>query len=116
MSKRTSQVIVSPEGRVLKSLREKHGLSMKQAGDAIGVSNSYISQIENGRADCPKGERLKPFLDLYGKIGAKYFYELCRNWEKESTDEDFIKDNVGKLSKENQKLIKAMMETMLANK
>ncbi len=69
-----------------------------------------------GRADYPKGERLKPYLDLYGKIGAKYFYELCRNWEKESTDEDFIKDNVGKLSKDNQKLIKAMMETMLAKK
>jgi transcriptional regulator with XRE-family HTH domain len=84
MSKRTNQVIVSPEGRVLKSLREKHGLSMKQAGKVLGVSDSYISQIENGRADCPKGERLKPFLDLYGKIGAKYFYELCRNWEKES--------------------------------
>jgi transcriptional regulator with XRE-family HTH domain len=116
MSKRTNQVIISPEGRVLKRLREKHGLSMKQAGKALGVSDSYISQIENGRADCPKGDRLKPYLDLYGKIGTKYFYELCRNWETESTDEDFIKDNVGKLSKDNQKLIKAMMETMLAKK
>jgi transcriptional regulator with XRE-family HTH domain len=116
MSKRTNKVIVSPEGRVLKGLREKHGLSMKQAGKALGVSDSYISQIENGRADCPKGERLKPYLELYGKIGAKYFYELCRHWEKESTDEDFIKDNVGKLSKDNQRLIKAMMETMLAKK
>lgn len=116
MSKRTDRVIVSPEGRVLKSLREKHGLSMKQAGSKLGVSDSYISQIENGRADCPKGERLKPYLDLYGGIGPKYFYELCRNWEKESTAEDFIKDNVSKLSKDNQRLIKAMMETMLATK
>lgn len=107
---------MSPEGRVLKSLREKHGLSMKQAGKALDVSDSYISQIENGRADCPKGDRLKPYLDLYGKIGVKYFYELCRNWEKESTEEDFIRDNVGKLSKDNQRLVKAMMETMLAKK
>ncbi len=89
---------------------------MKQAGKLLNVSDSYISQIENGRADCPTGERLKPYLELYGKIGAKYFYELCRHWEKESTDEDFIKDNVAKLSKDNQKLIKAMMETMLAKK
>jgi len=89
---------------------------MKQAGKALDVSDSYISQIENGRADCPKGDRLKPYLDLYGKIGAKYFYELCRNWEKESTDEEFIRDNVGKLSKDNQRLLKAMMKTMLAKK
>lgn len=89
---------------------------MKQAGKALDVSDSYISQIENGRADCPKGDRLKPYLDLYGKIGAKYFYELCRNWEKESTEEEFIRDNVGKLSKDNQRLLKAMMETMLAKK
>ena len=82
----------------------------------LKVSDSYISQIENGRADCPKGERLNSFLELYGKIGAKYFFELCRHWEKESTYEDFIKDNVSKLSKDNQKLIKAMMETMLAKK
>ena len=87
---------------------------MKEAGKALGVSDSYISQIENGRANCPTGDRLKQFLELYGKIGVKYFNELCRDWENESTDEDFIKDNVGKLSKDNQRLIKAMMETMLA--
>jgi transcriptional regulator with XRE-family HTH domain len=116
MSKRTDRVLVSPEGRVLKRLREKHGLSMKQAGKAIGYSDSYISQIENGRADSPKGEKLKPFLDLYGQISSKYFYDLCRSWTKESTDEDFILENVGKLSRENQKLVKAMIETMLAKK
>lgn len=55
MSKRTNKVIVSPEGRVLKSLRQKHGLSMREAGEKLKVSDSYISQIENGRADCPKG-------------------------------------------------------------
>lgn len=67
---------------------------MKEAGKALGVSDSYISQIENGRANCPTGDRLKQFLELYGKIGVKYFNELCRDWEKESTDEDFIRDNV----------------------
>lgn len=116
MSKRTEKVIISPEGRILKKLREKHGLSMKEAGKALGVSDSYISQIENGRANCPTGDRLKQFLELYGKIGVKYFNELCRDWEKESTDEDFIRDNASKLSKDNQKLLKAMMETMLARK
>jgi len=114
MSKRTDQVIISPEAKVLKKLRERHGLSMKKAGEKLGVSDSYISQIENGRADIPKGDRLKPYLDLYGNIKPKSFYEMCRLWKNEITDEDFIKDNVGKLTKENQKLVKAMIETMLA--
>jgi transcriptional regulator with XRE-family HTH domain len=114
MSKRTSQVIISPEGRILKKLREKHGLSMRTVGEKLGLSDSYISQIENGRANCPKGESLDRLLKVYGGIGQKYFFELCREWEKESTDDDFIRDNLGKLSEANLKLLKAMMTTMLA--
>ena len=116
MSKRTDKVIFSPEGRILKKLREKHNLSMRAVGELLGVSDSYISQIENNRANCPKGEPLDRFLKIYGSIGQKYFYEMCRDWEKESTDEDIIRDNIGKLSKENQKLIKTMILTMLASK
>jgi transcriptional regulator with XRE-family HTH domain len=116
MSKRTSQIVNSPEGKVLKELREKHGLSMRTAGEKLGYSDSYISQIENGRANCPKGELLENLLNLYGGIGQKYFYELCRKWEKEYTDEDFIRDNLGKLSEENLKLIKTMMSAMLSKK
>ncbi|MFZ3229885.1 MAG: helix-turn-helix transcriptional regulator [Pseudobdellovibrio sp.] len=116
MSKRTSQVIISPEGRILKKLREKQGLSMRAVAEKLDLSDSYISQIENGRTNCPKGESLDRILKIYGGIGQKYFYEMCRDWEKESTDDDFIRDNVGKLSKDNLKLIKAMMTTMLASK
>ena len=116
MSKRTDQVIISPEGRVLKRLREKHGLSMRAVAEKLGLSDSYISQIENGRANCPKGESLDRLLKIYGGIKQKYFYELCRDWEKESTDEDFIRDNLGKISKENLKLIKSMMIAMLEKK
>lgn len=115
MSKRTSQVIISPEGRILKKLREKNGLSMRAVASKLGLSDSYISQIENGRANCPKGESLDKLLKIYGGIGQKYFFELCRDWEKESTDEDFIRDNLSKLSKDNLMLIKAMMTTMLAS-
>lgn len=116
MSKRTNQVIISPEGRILKKLREKHGLSMRAVGEKLSLSDSYISQIENGRANCPKGDSLDKLLKLYGGIGQKYFFELCREWEKESTDEEFIRDNLGKLSEANLKLLKAMITTMLASK
>lgn len=116
MSKRTSQIIISPEGRILKKLREKHELSMREVGEKLGLSDSYISQIENGRSNCPKGETLQKLLQLYGGIGHKYFFELCRNWQKESTDEEFIRDNLGKLSEDNLRLIKTMLMTMLASK
>ena len=40
MSKRTSQVIISPEGRILKKLREKNGLSMRAVASKLGLSDS----------------------------------------------------------------------------
>ncbi len=89
---------------------------MRAVAEKLGLSDSYISQIENGRANCPKGESLDKLLKIYGGIKQKYFFELCRDWEKELTDEDYIRDNLGKLSKENQKLIKSMMTTLLEKK
>ena len=49
MSNRTDKIIMSNETRVLKQLRTKKGLSMRAAGNLIGRSDSYVSQIENGR-------------------------------------------------------------------
>ncbi len=52
-------------GRILKKLREDSGLTIVQAGDAIGRSDSTISRIENGRRDVQVIE-LKGLLDAYG--------------------------------------------------
>lgn len=82
----------------------------------LKISDSYVSQIENGRANPPKDEMLDKFLALYGGVKKKYFQEMCREWEQVSTDADFIRDNIEKLSVDNQKLIKAMIETMLSKK
>lgn len=46
-SKRTEKVIISPEGRILKKLREKHGLSMRAVGEKLGLSDfMQISKSE----------------------------------------------------------------------
>lgn len=113
MSKRTETVKPTVEGKVLKLLRQKHGLSMRQAGEAMNLSDSMISQVENGRADPPRGVKLDKWLKTYGGIGQKYFYEQCRNYSVEHTDEDFIRENLSKLSKDKQKMLKAMVETLL---
>lgn len=81
MSVRTSKVVISNEALVLRQMRHKAGLSMRKAGSLIGVSDSYISQIENGRMDVPTGVRLDQLLAIYGGIKRKSFYEKVRNYK-----------------------------------
>ncbi|MFF7631751.1 helix-turn-helix domain-containing protein [Kitasatospora sp. NPDC008050] len=52
-------------GRILRELREASGLTIEQAGSAIGRSDSTISRIENGLRDAHKLE-LAGLLDTYG--------------------------------------------------
>ena len=87
---------------------------MRAAGEKLGLSDSYISQIENGRANPPKGDFLDRLLTLYGGITQKYFYDLARNWEKETTDKDFIEESLNKLSDDNLKLIRSLVTTMMS--
>ncbi|CDQ39496.1 helix-turn-helix domain-containing protein [Virgibacillus salexigens] len=52
-------------GEKLKKIRkEKTGMSTREAGRRIGVSNSYVSRIENGRI--PSLSTLQKLCDLYG--------------------------------------------------
>ncbi|WP_084413464.1 helix-turn-helix domain-containing protein [Desulfovirgula thermocuniculi] len=46
-------------GRYLQHLRKKRGLTIRQVELASGVSNSYLSQIENGKRGIPSPEILK---------------------------------------------------------
>ena len=64
-NKRSNRIIMTDEARVLKELRISRGLSMRKAGELMGVSDSYISHIENGRLDVPKGKRLEKILLIY---------------------------------------------------
>jgi transcriptional regulator with XRE-family HTH domain len=35
-------------GEKLRTLRHQHGLTMRQLGDRLGVSDSYVSKMETG--------------------------------------------------------------------
>ncbi len=111
-SGRTSKVILSAEAEVLKKLRLKHGLSMRAAGKKLGYSDSYISQIENGREKIPEGERLAKFLYLYGDITEKYFKQLTKQWTNEETDQDRLIKLVRKLADSKVKILLALAEKM----
>lgn len=113
---RSARVIISKEGRVLKMLRERNGLSQRSAATKLGFSPSYLAQIENGRMNPPKGDRLLPFLKLYGDIGPKYFQEVCKNWEEERTDGDAIRDLLDSLSPDNLKIVRTLVEQMASKR
>ncbi len=99
--KRTSRRFITEEGLALKELRLSRGLSMRQLADKVGKSDSYISHIENGRLDFPKGATLDTLLSALGDIKPKSFFERARRcrmrvqqeeliikWLRQATDED----------------------------
>lgn len=97
---RSARIIITNEARALRELRIMHGLSMRKAGALIGVSDSYISHIENGRTDFPKNSRLDKFLAVYGGIKQKSFFERVRNLREEVTPEQELAQLIPKLGKE----------------
>jgi SOS regulatory protein LexA len=64
-------------GAYLKELRKKQGLTLRQLSEKTGVSNAYLSQLENGKRGIPKPDILmkihKPleveYEDLMEKAG-----------------------------------------------
>jgi transcriptional regulator with XRE-family HTH domain len=57
---------LSPEGVLLKRLREQRELSMEKAAKLAGKSISWISHVENGRMDV-SDDHLELLLPLYGQ-------------------------------------------------
>lgn len=109
---RSYKVVLTNEARVLRELRLKHNLTMREAGARVGVSDSYVSLIENGRTEPPQGEALGRFLKVYGGISEKYFYELVRECKAEVTDAEVIAELVSKLSVVDQKLVRVIVEEL----
>lgn len=88
---RSGRVLMSNEARVLRDLRIQSGLSMRKAGLLLGCSDSYISHIENGRTDIPKGKKLENFLTIYGGIKPKSFYERVRKFSETISPHDELR-------------------------
>lgn len=52
-------------GRYLKGLREKRSLTIRQVEIQAGISNSYLSLVENGKRGIPKPKILKKLSLIY---------------------------------------------------
>lgn len=88
---------------------------MRRLAKELGYSDSYISQIENGRENPPKGDKLIRFLSVY-EITPKYFGELVRNWQEEKTDSDIITMLLPKLKPEQTKMLRTLTEQLAKEK
>jgi transcriptional regulator with XRE-family HTH domain len=94
--KRSQQIIMTNEARVLRQLRLKSGLSMWKSGRLLNLSDAYISHIETGRMNVPTGERLKQLLNIYG-ITLKGFFEQVRNYQEIVTPKDELRKMLDQL-------------------
>ena len=110
--KRTSFVDMTTESRVLKRLRERVKLSMRVAAELMGYSASFVSQVENGRANPPTDESLKKFLFTYG-TEQKAFTRMMTEFKDEISDLEIMQELLPKLSPEAVKTIRVLAEQLL---
>lgn len=109
---RSRHVVMTNEARALKKLREDKGFSMKKAGQLLGYSDSYISQIENGRENLPTDDKLERFLQVYGS-DVRTFNKVVRDFETNLTDLDAIKEVLDRLSPSKLKMLRTVAEGFL---
>jgi HTH-type transcriptional regulator, competence development regulator len=53
-------------GGVLRLRREELGFSLRQVEDKTGISNAYLSQVENHKITQPSPSVLQKLAELYG--------------------------------------------------
>lgn len=106
---------MSSEARVLKRLRERAKLSMREAGDLMGYSASFVSQVENGRANAPTGESLKKFLKIY-RVEQRGFSRMVTEFKEEVSDLEVLEALLARLAPEAVKTLRILAEQLLSTK
>ena len=110
---RSAKKVYSPESQVLKKLRADKNLSMREVADIAGCSDTFISFLENGRAEIPKTEVFDKILKVY-EISRRAFDERVRRHEYEEGDEEFIIKAFAILKPDQKNLIKSLIKQYLA--
>lgn len=100
-NKRSARIVVTCEAKVLRQLRLETKLSMRRAGRELGLSDSYISHLETGRLNVPRGERLNRILQTYGGLKEKSFRERVRLYADRQTPQEEL-FGLTRLANENQ--------------
>ena len=64
-------IIIDNLGEKLRKARRKAGYTLKEVEEKIGISNSYLSELERGIKNNPSNDLLNKLLELYGEIPNK---------------------------------------------
>lgn len=94
----------------LKHLRDKHGQSLQQVADGVGVSKVHIWEMEKGTSKNPSIGLLKGLAEHF-KVPINYFHEDAIEPE-EAEALQFFRDFQGKLSEKDWKALRGMAEAL----
>lgn len=56
-----------PFGTLVREKRTAKGISLRKFADLVGVSATYLSQVEQGNCDPPTAERVKRMAEILGE-------------------------------------------------
>ncbi len=56
-----------PFGEVLREMRTAKGISLRKFAEQVGVSPTYLSQVEQNNIDPPTAERVKKMAEILGE-------------------------------------------------
>lgn len=113
-TRRCDKKATTPEGNLLKYLRESRKLSMRRAAELIGTSSATVNHTENGRRDINTSTIIK-FCEAYG-----YSLEEFNSLKSgnlilpEHTRSECIK-MINRLDDQKLKTVKAFLNTFLGN-
>lgn len=111
--RRTSEIKMTNEARVLRKLRLDSGTKIKEVAREIGKSEVYIRHIEHGRLNVPDKEMVKKILYVYG-ASYRIYSAKC----KEECSEDAyieLKNMIHKIPDEKVPLVLSLVRGVLGS-
>lgn len=86
---------------------------MRQAGELVEKSDSYISHIENGRLKVPTGEPLAKLLELY-KTSEGDFLKSIEQYQKKVAPRDQVIEILKKSTDQQAQVILKIAQALFA--
>jgi transcriptional regulator with XRE-family HTH domain len=81
--------------------RERSGLTLRKVEDETGISNAYLSQLENGKVSNPSYKIVETLKNFYGKtnqnkVSDPATEQSTANWQKVGDKDKFLDEVRGK--------------------
>ncbi|HFA49475.1 MAG TPA: XRE family transcriptional regulator [Bacteroidetes bacterium] len=89
-------------GEYLRSIRQQRGLTLREVEAQAGVSNAYLSQLENGKVKQPSPSNLYKLAELYNvtyeDLMERVGYPVPKAAQEPRPEKPMAHNRLGKLS------------------